>query len=66
MATRGQPGDHSHQPEHTGLFAPTCAGTREKPDEFYALVEQLCPAPPGGYLELFARKPRPGWIVVGR
>jgi N6-adenosine-specific RNA methylase IME4 len=30
-----------------------------KPDEFYRLVESLCPAP--GYAELFQRTPRPGW-----
>ncbi len=29
-----------------------------KPDEFYALVEALCP---GAKLELFAREARPGW-----
>ncbi len=36
-----------------------------KPDEFYELVEALCPAPPGGYLELFQRTPRPGWVGHG-
>lgn len=33
-----------------------------KPDEFYALVESLCP---GSKLELFAREPRPGWARWG-
>ncbi|MGA7235638.1 MAG: MT-A70 family methyltransferase [Bryobacteraceae bacterium] len=33
-----------------------------KPDEFYALVESLCP---GSKLEMFARKPREGWQVWG-
>ena len=37
----------------------------EKPDIFYTLVEKTCPAPPGGYLELFARKQRPGWVTWG-
>lgn len=34
----------------------------EKPDEFYDLVEQLCP---GSRLELFARRARPGWVAWG-
>jgi N6-adenosine-specific RNA methylase IME4 len=33
-----------------------------KPDEFYALVESLCP---GSKLELFCRHPRPGWASHG-
>jgi N6-adenosine-specific RNA methylase IME4 len=36
-----------------------------KPEEFYALVESLCPAPPGGRCELFARTSRPGWVAHG-
>ena len=44
----------------TALHAPSGRHS-EKPDSFYALVESLCPAPPSGYLELFARKPREGW-----
>lgn len=34
----------------------------EKPDQFYGLVEQLAEGP---YLELFARKERPGWTCLG-
>lgn len=34
----------------------------EKPDEFYALVEKLCP---GAKAELFARKRRDGWATFG-
>ena len=34
----------------------------EKPDEFFGLVEQISPGP---YLELFARRRRPGWDVWG-
>jgi N6-adenosine-specific RNA methylase IME4 len=34
----------------------------EKPEEFYRLVESLCPGPK---LELFARKPREGWVTHG-
>ena len=37
----------------------------QKPDEFYDLVESLCPAPEGGRVELFQRKPRPGWVGHG-
>jgi len=33
-----------------------------KPDEFFALVEALCPGPK---LELFAREARPGWAAWG-
>lgn len=36
-----------------------------KPDEFYALVESLCPAPPEGRIDIFARAPREGWRVWG-
>lgn len=34
----------------------------EKPDVFYRLVETLFPGP---YVEIHARKPRPGWFSVG-
>jgi N6-adenosine-specific RNA methylase IME4/ParB-like chromosome segregation protein Spo0J len=44
----------------TVLHAPVRANSR-KPDEFYALVESLCPAP--RYAELFSRKVRDGWDV---
>jgi N6-adenosine-specific RNA methylase IME4 len=33
-----------------------------KPDEFYALVERLCP---GAKVEMFCRTPRPGWAKWG-
>ena len=33
-----------------------------KPDEFYNIVERLSPGP---YVELFARKQRPGWTCIG-
>lgn len=35
----------------------------EKPAEFYALVKSLCPSP--SRLEMFARKPRSGWVTAG-
>jgi N6-adenosine-specific RNA methylase IME4 len=44
--------------ESTALFAPVRAHS-EKPDEFYQLVERLCPAP--RYCELFSRRGRPNW-----
>lgn len=33
-----------------------------KPDEFFSLVERVSPGP---YLEMFARRARPGWDVWG-
>ena len=33
-----------------------------KPDEFYAMVEALCP---GSKVEMFCRTPRPGWAAWG-
>lgn len=33
-----------------------------KPDRFYEIVEQLYPGP---YVELFARRRRPGWVAFG-
>ncbi len=37
-------------------------GHSAKPEEFYALVESLCP---GSKVELFARRHRPGWTAWG-
>lgn len=57
MAARGQPvKELTHQT--TLLHAPVRAHS-QKPDEFYKLVEKLCPAP--RYAELFARRSRPNW-----
>ena len=33
-----------------------------KPEDFYSLVERVSPGP---YLEMFARRSRPGWAVFG-
>ena len=63
MATSGRPAITLTN-QSTGLFADVGRHS-EKPDAFYALVESLCPAPPGGYLDLFARRERPGWTVWG-
>lgn len=45
----------------TALFGPLREHSR-KPDEFYALVEALCP---GSKVELFARQARDGWMAHG-
>lgn len=46
----------------TTLLHAKVRGHSEKPDEFYRLVEELCP---GSKLELFQRKPRRGWVGFG-
>lgn len=48
-------------PEPLGFDAKYTAHSA-KPDEFFALVETLCSGP---YLEMFARRQRPGWACVG-
>ena len=63
LAVRGRP-VVTLTSQSTLLEAPMREHSR-KPDEFYALVESLCPAPMGGRLELFARQARPGWIAFG-
>ena len=63
MAVRGKP-IVTLSNQTTLLHAPMREHSR-KPDEFYALVESLCPAPLNGRLELFAREARPGWISAG-
>jgi N6-adenosine-specific RNA methylase IME4 len=61
FAVRGQP-IVTLTNQTTLLHGPVRANS-QKPEEFFELVESLCPAP--RYLELFARKPRPGWDVWG-
>lgn len=57
LAIRGKPiVDLSNQT--TLLMGPVRAHS-QKPEEFYQLVETLCPAP--RYCELFARQQREGW-----
>jgi N6-adenosine-specific RNA methylase IME4 len=63
MAVRGRP-TVTLSNRTTLLQAPMREHSR-KPDEFYALVESLCPAPLNGRLELFARETRPGWVAAG-
>jgi N6-adenosine-specific RNA methylase IME4 len=60
LARRGRANVHSHGVSSV-FFAPRRKHS-EKPEEFYTLVESLCPGP---YLELFARKTRPGWTCLG-
>jgi len=57
FAVRGKPIVELNN-QSTLLHAPVRAHS-QKPDEFYTLVEALCPAP--RYAELFARAARPGW-----
>jgi len=57
MATRGKP-IITLTDQTTVLQAPVRANS-QKPDEFYGMVERLCPAP--RYAELFACTARPGW-----
>lgn len=56
MAVRGRP-VVTLTNQTTALVAPLREHSR-KPDEFYTLVEALCP---GSKVELFAREARPGW-----
>jgi len=60
LAVRGSP-KRSLTNQDTVLEAPAREHSR-KPDEFYAMVEGLCP---GSKLELFARQPRKGWATWG-
>ena len=60
LATRGAPLRLSNDVEQL-IVAPVRAHS-EKPDEVYARIERLVAGP---YLELFARKTRPGWTVWG-
>lgn len=60
IATRGSPRPQSHSVR--SLFAAPVGEHSAKPDRFYELVEELHPGP---YLELFARRRRPGWTCVG-
>lgn len=62
LATRGKPA----KPKARDVQALICSPVREhrrKPDEQYGKIERLYPE--GPYLEMFARRPRPGWHVWG-
>lgn len=60
LAVRGSP--HVNLTNQTTLLTAPAREHSRKPDEFYALVEQLCP---GSKLELFARQQREGWVAWG-
>jgi N6-adenosine-specific RNA methylase IME4 len=57
MAVRGEPIVQLTN-QSTVLFGPMRANS-QKPEEFYAFVEKLCPAPL--YAELFSRQPHDKW-----
>ena len=57
MAVRGHPLVMLTN-QATALFAPVRQHSR-KPDEFYALIETLCP---GNKLDIFGREQREGWL----
>jgi len=67
VATRGRPQVLNHSVRSTfvtdfeGLSAPVGRHSA-KPDRFYELVETLFEGP---YVELFARRQRPGWTCLG-
>jgi N6-adenosine-specific RNA methylase IME4 len=61
MAVRGKPVVNLTN-QTTVIYGPVRTNSR-KPDEFYAFVESLCPAP--RYAELFARTQREGWDAHG-
>ena len=61
LAVRGKP-VQPQMPESTFLNAPRPTGHSAKPDAFYELVERLCP---GSRVDIFARRPRPGWMTWG-
>jgi N6-adenosine-specific RNA methylase IME4 len=60
MCVRGHP-THMLTNQTTLLNGPVREHSR-KPDEFFRLVESLCP---GSKVELFAREARPGWQAWG-
>jgi N6-adenosine-specific RNA methylase IME4/ParB-like chromosome segregation protein Spo0J len=60
LAVRGRP-TVTLTNQTTALLAPAREHSR-KPDEFYRLVESLCP---GSKLEMFAREGRDGWTSWG-
>jgi N6-adenosine-specific RNA methylase IME4 len=60
LATRGRP-LRLNAGVHQVIIAPVGVHS-EKPDEAYRRMERLYGGP---YLDLFARKPRPGWLCWG-
>lgn len=60
IATRGRPTPISHSVRD--IFHAPLGEHSAKPDLFYERVEQLARGP---YVELFARRTRPGWTTYG-
>ena len=60
LGARGKP-VFLHGTDSTALEAARREHSR-KPDEFYTMVERICP---GSRLELFARQTRDGWLSYG-
>jgi N6-adenosine-specific RNA methylase IME4 len=60
IATSGKP--HIKTKSVRSVFEATLRRHSEKPDKFYNIVEQLVDGP---YVELFARRQRPGWTCLG-
>lgn len=62
LATRGNHPKPKARDVQALIASPVQAHSR-KPDEQYSKIERLYPG--GPYLEMFARRPRPGWHVWG-
>lgn len=62
IAKRGRPEVLNRSTRSTFEAKVPERGHSAKPDEFFQIVEQLCPGP---RLELFARVERPGWTCLG-
>lgn len=60
IATSGKPIVRNHSTR--SMFEARVRRHSEKPDEFYHIVERLFDGP---YVELFARRHRPGWTCLG-
>lgn len=60
LATRGSPARQAKD-VHQVVMSPVSEHSR-KPDEVQARIERLLPGP---YLELYGRRPTPGWTVWG-
>lgn len=60
IATRGRPQILSHSIR--SVFEAPAGRHSEKPDEFFRIVEELCPGP---RVELFARRHRANWTCYG-
>lgn len=60
VATRGRPKPLVHNVR--SVFEAPVGRHSAKPDAFYDLVEAFAPGP---YVELFARRHRPGWTCFG-